>query len=270
MKIYAGFFAVSAILFAGTTANAQTLALKSAPATVKIDGAVSEWQGYQENENEKSKVKYIISNDKDNLYIVLRTKDRKKQQNILGAGVTFSIDTKGKKKETFRVTYPQPDMNDLSEFEHLDEANFKMRLAANEFKKISLAGFQGFPMLLGAHKNDQGVFAAISYTADGEMIYEEVIPLKLFNATADMASEWAFNIKMNGLFLKEGPMGMGGGGVAPAEPPAPSSGGGGRGGRGGGGSGPPAGGGGGMMARGGMVTQITPSSDFWGKFTLAQ
>ncbi|MFD0878288.1 hypothetical protein ACFQ1A_29250, partial [Massilia pinisoli] len=117
-------------LFTVAKLNAQTIAVKNAPATVKIDGNADEWKGYEESVNEKSHVNYIISSDKDNLYLVLKTKDRKKQQNILGAGVTFSVDPAGKKKETFSTTFPQPDMDDLSEFEHLDDANLKMRVAA--------------------------------------------------------------------------------------------------------------------------------------------
>lgn len=253
-----------AMLFISMAVNAQTIALKNAPANVKIDGNAEEWKGYEESVNDKSKISYIIANDKDNLYLVIKTKDKKKQQNILGAGVTFSIDTKGKKKETFSTTFPNPDMDDLSEFEHLDNANFKMRVAATEFMKIRAIGFSTLPQFLGSRKNDQNINAAISYTADGELILEEVIPLKLFNAAADEASEWAFNIKVNGLFQRAGMTDPNTGAVA-----SPAAGGGGSSGRSrrvspAGAASMPA------MARDYQVNQLTSSSDFWGKFTLAK
>jgi hypothetical protein len=246
------------------TVSAQTIAVKSAPASVKIDGNADEWKGYEESVNEKSHVSYIISSDKDNLYLVLKTKDRKKQQNILGAGVTFSIDPNGKKKETFSITFPNPDMDDLSEFEHLDDANYKMRVASMDYKKIRPTGFAGIPPLLGGKKNEQDIYASIKSTADGELVLEEAIPLKLF-ATDAAAAEWAFNIKINGLFIKTAP-GFGGGG---SDAPAPAASGGGR--RGGGstprvnpaGSAPP-------MNMNNMGTPITSSSDFWGKFAFAK
>ena len=250
-------------LFIVFTANAQTITLKSAPAAVKVDGNAEEWKGYDENVNEKSHVSYIISSDKDNLHLVLKTKDRKKQQNILGAGLTFSIDPNGKKKETFSVTFPHPDMDDLSEFEHLDDANYKMRVAATEFKKIHATGFAGIPPLLGAQKNEHNIYASIKSNADGELVLEEAIPLKLLTTDAATA-EWAFNIKINGLFIRLTPS-FGASASAAAEASAPAAGG--SGGRRG--SSParvsPSGSAASMKN---MDTPLTSSSDFWGKFAF--
>ncbi len=265
MKKVSYCLASSFLAFTIFSVNAQTIAVKSAPAAVKIDGNADEWKGYDQNVNDKSHVTYIISSDKDNLYLVLKTKDRKKQQNILGAGVTFSIDPSGKKKETYSVTFPHPDMDDLSEFEHLDDANFKMRVASMDFKKVRAIGFTGIPPLLGAQKNDHNIYASIKTNADGELVLEEVIPLKLF-ATDAAAAEWAFNIKINGLFIKAMPD-FGGGGGSAAAPPS----GGGRGGGGGtrrvspaGSTSVP------MNANSNNGTPITSSSDFWGKFAFAK
>jgi len=253
------------LFFAGFTVKAQTITVKSAPAAVKIDGIADEWKGYEESVNEKSHVNYIISSDKDNLYLVVKTKDRKKQQNILGAGVTFSVDPNGKKKETFTTTFPHPDMDDLSEFEHLDDANLKMRVAATEFKKIRATGFAGVPPLMGAQKNDQNIYAAIKYTADGELVLEEAIPLKLFATTDASAPEWAFNIKINGLFVRLAPS-FGGGDAAPA------GGGGGGGRRGGSARVNPAGASTNIAStlNANSGTPLTSSSDFWGKFSFAK
>ncbi|MGY3211257.1 hypothetical protein [Mucilaginibacter sp. HD30] len=253
-------------LFTVFTVNAQTIILKNAPAAVKVDGNAEEWKGYDENVNEKSHITYIISSDKDNLYLVLKTKDRKKQQNILGAGVTFSIDPNGKKKETFSVAFPQPDMDDLSEFEHLDDANFKMRVASMEFKKIHATGFAGIPPFFGAQKNEQNIYASIKSNADGELVLEEAIPLKLFAANA-AAEEWAFNIKINGLFIRLTPsFGAAAAAAAEASAPAAAVSGGRR------GSTParsnPAGAA--IFAANNQGTPITSSSDFWGKFAFAK
>ena len=75
-----------AILFATLVSNgvvnAQTITLKNAPANVQIDGVASEWQGYDENTNDKAKVSYIISSDNNNVYLVLKTKDTQKHKYI--------------------------------------------------------------------------------------------------------------------------------------------------------------------------------------------
>src|SRR5471030_2029487 len=106
-KFYTYFVcAVVAQLCSTCICNAQTLDLKPAPAGVIIDGNAKEWGDNMSYTDTKTKISYILSNDKENLYLVVKTKDATQISSMLGAGISLSIDTKGRKKNTYVVTYP--------------------------------------------------------------------------------------------------------------------------------------------------------------------
>src|ERR1700744_1533631 len=85
----------------------KTATLSPPPAKIAVDGDLKEWGGdslkYYDKE---TKINYAIANTKDTLYMALRVKDRSQETRILRAGLTFSIDPRGKKKETFSITFP--------------------------------------------------------------------------------------------------------------------------------------------------------------------
>jgi len=190
--------AIVAQAFAVGVCKAQTLELKPAPAGVAIDGNCKEW-GESMPYTYKNKISYNLSNDKDNLYLVIKTKDADMQSSILGAGVTFSIDTKGKKKSSYTVTFPAvPADLDQARYMSMNPAMIKTNLTlASKYGKINVAGFKdisdGDNM---TSENKYGVKTAIGYDNDGYMVYEEAIPLSLFHADETM-KEWVFNIKFN-------------------------------------------------------------------------
>ncbi|HTH81692.1 MAG TPA: hypothetical protein VL490_02080 [Mucilaginibacter sp.] len=188
--------AVVAQTFAIGICKAQTLELKPAPAGVVIDGSSKEWGDSMPYTYKK--VTYNLSNDKDNLYLVIKTKDADMQSSILGAGVTFAIDTKGKKKSSYVVTFPAvPADMDQSRYMNMNPATIKTNLTfASKYGKMTVSGFKDFSDGDMTADNTYGVKTAIGYDNDGYMVYEEVIPLKLFHAD-DTMKEWAFNIKFN-------------------------------------------------------------------------
>jgi uncharacterized membrane protein YgcG len=110
-------------------------------------------------------------------------------------------------------------------------------------------------------ENTYGFRVSINYDTHGFLVYEEVIPLKLFHADELKKNEWAFNIKINGdqstikkqADDQDGNLNTNAGG------------GGGR--RGGGGIG---GGGGRSHTLAEHVKATGDPIDFWGKFTLAK
>ncbi len=270
---------------------AQTINLKPAPATVTIDGTAIEW-GDLPYINDQAKISYAISNDKTNLYLVVKTKDAAMQADVLGSGITFSIDTKGRKRNTTAVTFPVS-QNDANAFAGMNTEQLNIELA--KYSKIRVEGFKNVNDGPVNVKNTYGIQVAIGHDGNGFLIYEEAIPLALFNTDVATSKEWAFNLKINGLVKREkmdqqisvvrssvvaGPgttysSGSGGGMVVVSS----------------GSSGGSAGslGSGGIpakvssdaidqinadLARRGIenykVTQLTPSVDFWGKFNLVK
>lgn len=270
--------------------NAQTKpdnTLKLPPAAIKIDGEITEWGDSLRYYNTEKKLNYSLANDKDNLYMAIRINDRTEQMRILNAGLTLSVNTKGKKKETYSITFPvgnpdsqpepgarMPNPEDLT----TNERDDMMRARLTRLRNIKVTGFPDIESDIITTANTYGIQVAVSYDKDGYLNYEAAVPLKFFHAESPDKSEWAFNIKINGVTRPgaankgEGPeaggMGGGRGGM-----------GGGRGGMGGGRGGMGGGRGGMGGGRGGMGggtqnsgdrSEMSKSVDFWEKFYLSK
>ncbi|MES2265529.1 MAG: hypothetical protein V4520_02135 [Bacteroidota bacterium] len=259
--------------------------LSPPPANLTIDGNLSDWGDSLRYHNNDKNLNYTLSNDRENLYAVIRITDRLEQARVLNAGITLSIDTKGKKKETFGMTFPlrypgspipaftghKDDGGDIIK----EERDELMRERITTLRNIKMTGFKDIENEMITTSNTYGIKAAIDYDANGNLVYEAAIPLKFFHADDITKNEWAFNFKINSMQKPErGAEGsdMQGGGRG-------GMGGGGRGGMGGGGMGGGRGGRGGGrggMGRGGAQSgdtsrsEIFKSIDFWEKFVLSQ
>lgn len=259
------------------------------PADIKIDGDIKEWGDSLKYYNQEKQINYDLANDKDNLYMATRINDRSEQIRVLRAGLTLSIDTRGKKKESFSITFPigdqslsglsqqVTDLQGTNDVTQEDRDNLK-EAQLTKLREIRVSGFKDIEGETITTSNTYGIKTAIDYDKDGNLVYEAAIPLKFFHVDDLAKNEWAFNFKINGIARpgqnkngteQEGDQGRGGrgGGMGGAG----GMGGGGRGGRGGGGRG--GGGRGGRM--GGNSTpvdhsELSKSVDFWEKFYLAK
>ncbi len=280
------FFAIQALalsLCSAQTKPAQNT-LQAPPASVTIDGDLNEWGDSLRYYNEDQKLYYTLANDKDNLYMAIRINDRSEQRRILGAGLTLSIDTKGKKKETFSVTFPiggKPDMAPDDDTQSLDGSkpnavdNHDEKLKANltKLRQIRVTGFKDVESELITTSNTYGFKVAIDFDKDGNLICEAAIPLSLFHADDIGKTEWAFNFKINGIVRPSQKRNDENGGTENQGRSGRS------GGMGGGGLGGSRGmrGGGSRGMRGGNTggestdrSELSRSVDFWEKFFLAK
>lgn len=269
-----------ATLACAGTISAQTKQapnLLPPPANLVIDGSLADWGDSLRYHNEEKNLNYTLSNDKENLYAAIRINDRSEEARVLNAGITLSINTKGKKKETFSMTFPLrypgspvPAFSGRKDGDGeitREEREELVRERITTLRSIKMTGFKDIENEMITTSNTYGIKAAIDYDADGNLVYEAAIPLKLFHASDIGKGEWAFNFKINGMQKPEhnaesgdaqsggGHGGMGGGGM-----------GGGRGARGGRGGGMGRGSAGGNEANCG---EIFKSIDFWEKFSLS-
>jgi hypothetical protein len=287
--VYLAFFTLSA-----ASAQNKTDKLQLPPANVKIDGNLDEWGDSLRYYNAEKKLNYTLANDKDNLYITFRLNDRSEQARVLNAGLTISINTKGKKKADHTLTFPVQDPNSAGhaggsvmtsrkpdETITQEDRDELMRARLTKLREINVTGFKEIEDGLITTSNTYGIKVAINYDANGYLVYEALIPLKFFGEYKADKDEWAFNFKINGLTKPtpgdgqrgEGGGGMGGGGGMRGGGGGGMGGGGMRGGGGGGRRGGGMGGGGG--ARGGETgstdrEEIFKSVDFWEKYYLGK
>jgi len=275
MKAYIPYIAFSLLLQATTLRlNAQSITtLQAPPPNIKVDGSIKEWGDSLRYYNAEKRINYAIANSKDTLYLAMRLNDRSEQIRILKAGATFSINTKGKKKESFSITFPLATNGTASPLSPPADGDSKenhealMQAALTVLRGIKADGFKDIEDNMITTSNTYGIKTALDYDDKGYLVCEAAIPLVLFHAAGDAEkNEWAFNFKINGI-------------TRPATPQGEGAEGGGRGGRGGAGMGGGRGGrGGGRGGRGGNMgstgsvdrSALSTSEDFWEKYYLAK
>jgi uncharacterized membrane protein YgcG len=284
MKSILPYFAIIAIiqLSSVSLSNAQsttTATLQAPPKNIIVDGSIKEWGDSLHYFNAERQINYDLANSKDTLYMAVRVNDKSEQVRILKAGLTLGINTKGKKKEIFSITFPLntaesgpllgQQKDDGGDITKQDRDDLKAAMLTS-LRGIKVEGFKDIEGNMITTSNTYGIKTGIDYDDKGYLICEAAIPLALFHD--DAKAEWAFNFKINGIVRPAAPAGENqesgggrggrGGGMG---------GGGGRGGRGGGG-------GGGRGGRGGNPggaaatdrSVLSKSEDFWEKFYLAK
>lgn len=273
-SIHSTFIAIAIVqLLSLSAAFAQITSLKAAPAKVIIDGSLAEWGDSLNFTNPETQMHYTLANDKENLYLVVKTDDPVQQHAIIANGLTLGIDTRGHKKKSYTVLFPYQEDDTKFDINPTDQEK-KQAITELKLKRIQAEGFKDVEVDVFTQENLYGVRAAINYDEHGNLTYEEQIPLKLFHTDINPKTEWAFNIKLNHPEPTD---------KKPADgekAEAPTGGRGGRGGMGGGGRGGMGGGGrhGGGMGGGGRggydgsagnQASAPKGVDFWAKYTLA-
>jgi len=247
--------------------------LQPPPKNIVIDGVIKEWGDSLRYYNPEMKINFSLANSKDTLYMAIRIADRSEQRRILKAGLTFSIDPKGKKKEAYSITFPVSVLGgslqvpDLRQEEGGDitqaDRDELMRERITTMRGIKVVGFKDIEGDMITTSNTYGFQTAVNYDDKGDLICEAAIPLRFFHDADISKNEWSFNFRINGLQRK-----------TPGESGEEKEAGAGRGGRGGGGRG---GRGGGMRGGSPMGAfgddghdALYKSDDFWERFYLAK
>ncbi len=257
--------------------------LKLPPKNIVVDGDIKEWNDSLSFYSPEERLNYMLANTKDTLYLAVKIYDRSEAARILNAGLTFTIDPKGKRKEAFSVTYPLNVQGSTPVFNHKQDAedgvtqgdrDALLREKLTNLRGIKVTGFsKNIEDDMITTSNTYGIQTAIDYDAAGNLIYEEAIPMKFFHADESGKNLWSFNIKINGVQRPQGGGGEGGMGGGPGSGGGRPGGGGSMGsggGMGGGGRGGRHGGGGGGSNSNAEFGEMFKSVDFWGKFSLAK
>lgn len=280
-------FTFQALLFAGFSLSGYAQKLPDvqatglfAPAGVRADGKNKEWNDSFQALNKRTDIYYTIANDENNLYVAIKSTDGANNTKIMAGGITFSVNPDGKKKEKESITLTYPVVNragmnrgggqgggrrqmmtvmggaggqQISKQQRDSMMAAMQRTQLAQVKEIKINKFKNTTDTLISIYNEHGIKAVASIGTDNAFFYEIAIPLAALGLSKDSSTEFAYNIKLNGLQI-QGFDGGGGGGF-----------GGGRGGSGGGGFGPRGGGNSGID----FQALISPT-DFWGKYTLAR
>jgi uncharacterized membrane protein YgcG len=147
---------------------------------ITIDGMDSDWSSplfHLEDEN----VVIGLRNDADNLYVLLKGMDRKRQMQIMGAGLIVWLDVTGKNKKTLGIRYPVgmqeygiPPVRSVPGTEFSEE---QRRQISEMMSEIEILGPEKNHRNRVLKMNSFAIEAELGDTL-GAMIYELKIPLK--------------------------------------------------------------------------------------------
>lgn len=164
------------------------------PATAKwqsqaltIDGSDRDWTKPLPYAVRAENVSYGISNDQQNLYILLSTRNPQEQQKIVQGGMSVWVNIKGEKSNgnAVGIGYPldernDPDRNLMAEAQPQRYQNNKPVTLADK-KSYALYGFgkdSGIRNYTYGDSNSLGVLMRMDYNNNGDLIYEAAIPLQ--------------------------------------------------------------------------------------------
>lgn len=254
-----------------------------APAGIRADGKSTEWNDSFQALNKRTNIYYTIANDDNNLYVAIKSTDAANNTKIMAGGITLSINPDGKKKEKESITLTYPVINrtamrtgggqggarrtmmmgtmtgpasggqQMSKLQRDSMMAEMQKKQLAQVKEIKINGFKSTTDTLISIYNEFGVKAVANITKENAFFYEIAIPLAALGLSKDSSTEFAYNIKLNGLQMQGFD---GGGGNMTVR----------MGGGGGGGNFGPRGGGNSNFD---FQALISPT-DFWGKYTLAK
>jgi len=182
---------------------------------LKADGSAEDWSLPLKNFDSGNNMYYSLSNDLDNLYIRVKTRDNLTQMRILSSGIQFWLDTSGKNKEQIGLQFPitlkphkrtatvNRENRDSSIIRKpADLASLKNKFL-NDDKRMHVEGFKPPVGGILPVPNDFGIAMNIDWDSTGAMIYEASIPFRTFYKTSlspnDSAKLMGVKIDINGM-----------------------------------------------------------------------
>jgi uncharacterized membrane protein YgcG len=142
---------------------------------LKVDGTGTEWKdgttlipGPQ--------VLVGIKNDRENLYVCLKTSNRITQVQMLALGTTVWIDTEGKKNKTFGIQFPVSGLLQGRRFPSQQNSQELQRLIDAAQRQFEILGPGKDEHRRVADKQEKGLDVHLGF-ADGTLTYELKVPL---------------------------------------------------------------------------------------------
>jgi len=199
--------------FIAPGAFAQKLPVKQegslrAPANVKIDGKATEWtfKAY----NLATDVFYTLAHDNDNIYLVIKSADESTVRKIISSGLTFIVNSSGKKNDTTgaKITFPlfnyknKPNINFLvksapaDSADYITTANNKQLNSMGKFVRVR--GIKDVDTLLSVYNTD-GISLASSFDKEANYTYELAIARKHIAPYVNSNGVFSYKVIVNAL-----------------------------------------------------------------------
>lgn len=216
-------FSIFLIAIISFTANAQKLTATQqismrAPDNIKIDGKTTEWNDKFQAYNKATDVFYTIANDDSKLYLIIKATDMSIINKIVQGGVTFTINSRGDRKDKngVAITFPAREAKSglLIRFVNKpkpskDTAMYRMQTdsfmrvsnkkLADSLKVIRITGLKEIEDNYISVYNDIGIKATVLFDHKINCTYELAVPLKYLGLSINNKVKFSYQIKLNGV-----------------------------------------------------------------------
>ncbi|WP_431217041.1 hypothetical protein ACQ86N_22320 [Puia sp. P3] len=165
---------------------------------ITIDGSDKDWTRPLPWSVKSENISYAVTNDNQNLYILMATSSPQEQQKIVQGGMTVWVNTKGDKSYAgaIGVGYPldahsDRDKNLMEEAQPQRKNNKPVTL--EDKHDYQIYGFDNgqIPTYTYGDTNTQGIVMRMDYSNGGELIYEAAIPLQTLYPNHNPNSSYA-------------------------------------------------------------------------------
>jgi hypothetical protein len=182
----------------------QQVSAKTCPQVTAVvaDGNADEWaMDWQKDPD--NKMSYNICFDDNNLYVRMKTADDMVKRKIGFFGLTLWMDPKGKKKKKLGLRFPtgaegKEKMEALretgerqSKMSSSERAEFQKGLSKTlieDVELIELVGLTDDPLTSSRSGITNGIKVGIALSAEGDYVYEAIIPFKSFRLSKSSLS----------------------------------------------------------------------------------
>ncbi|GAB2987575.1 hypothetical protein GCM10027049_29460 [Mucilaginibacter puniceus] len=206
------YYLLALTMCSGLSANAQKLpnvqpAGIYAPNNVKIDGKATEWGNQLQAFNKTTAIFYTMANNNNNLYLVVRATDFVAMDKILGAGLSLTITGKN---GALAFTTPITDATNRSNISKAvrnseamtDSLATKLNKELNtHLKEVTLKGIAAIPDPTISVFNEYGIKVSGYLGTDKAYTCEVAIPLKYITPILGEATDFKYNIMVNGVTM---------------------------------------------------------------------
>ncbi len=207
------YYLLALMMCISLAANAQKLPNMQptglyAPANVKVDGKLTEWNNQLEAYNKSTSIYYTMANSNDNLYLAVRTTDFTSMDKMLGGGLSLTITGKnGAIAFTTPIT-SATNRGNISKAVRSSDAitdsvatKLNRELTTNS-KQAAVKGITAIADPTISVYNEYGIKVAGYLGTDKAYTCEVAIPLKYITPILGDAADFKYNIMVNGVKME--------------------------------------------------------------------
>lgn len=174
---------------------------------VVIDGQLDDWGDTLLYEHRSQELQYQIKNDDDHLIVAFRVQDQERQIQALSQGFSFTVNTRGKKREGSTVVFPIADRIAFRSIMSADNDERPENMREGALQAIRAIYVLRFDELLDGQislENTYGIVAKARIDSTDALCAEIAVPLEQLGISVSTNRELAFNVKINGLIMPNG------------------------------------------------------------------